>query len=65
MEVVEVMKNGDFTASLAASIYDECITVWGGFQEISIEHLNKEANQVAHEIPRQSYDYENELNLGR
>jgi len=54
MEVVEVMKNGGFTASSAAAIYDECITVWGGFQEISIEHLNREANQVAHELARQA-----------
>jgi len=30
MEVVEVMKNGGFTANSAAAIYDECITVWGG-----------------------------------
>ena len=29
MEVVEVMKNGGFTASSTAAIYDECITVWG------------------------------------
>ena len=26
----------------------------GGFQEISIEHLNREANQVAHELARQA-----------
>jgi len=55
MEVVEVMKNGGFTGNSAAAIYDECVTVWGGgFQEISIQHLNREANQVAHELARQA-----------
>jgi hypothetical protein len=44
MEVVEVMKNGGFTTNSAAAMYAECITVWGRFQEISIEHLNREAN---------------------
>jgi hypothetical protein len=45
MEVVEIMKNEGFTANSAVAIYDECNVVWSGFQEISIEHLNREANQ--------------------
>ena len=47
MEVVEIMENDSFTANSAASIYDECNIVCSGFQEISIEHLSREANQVA------------------
>jgi ribonuclease HI len=54
MEVVEIMKNEGFTANLATTIYDDCNIVWSGFQEISIEHLNREANQVAHELARQA-----------
>jgi len=54
MEVVQIMKNEGFTANSAAAVYDECITVWNGFQEISIEHLCREANQVAHELARQA-----------
>jgi ribonuclease HI len=54
MEVVEIMGNGGFTANLAAAIYDECNIVWSGFEEISIEHLSREANQVAHELARQA-----------
>jgi ribonuclease HI len=42
MEVVEIMKNGGFTANSAAAIYDELNIVWGDFQEISIEHLSRE-----------------------
>ena len=54
MEVVEIMENDSFTVNSAASIYDECNIVCSGFQEISIEHLSREANQVAHELARQS-----------
>jgi ribonuclease HI len=54
MEVVETMENTGFTANSAAAIYDECNIVWNGFQEISIEHLSREANQVAHELARQA-----------
>jgi ribonuclease HI len=54
MEVVEIIKNGGFMRNSAAAIYDECNIVWGGFQEISIKHLSREANQVAHELARQA-----------
>ena len=30
------------------------IIVWNGFQEISIKHLNREANKVAHGLARQA-----------
>jgi len=52
MDIVEIMRNGGFTANSAAAIYDESHTVWCGFQEISIEHCNRDANQVAHELAR-------------
>jgi hypothetical protein len=41
--------------------------VWNGFQEIFIEHLSREANQVAHELARQAmiskanYIYDDDL----
>jgi len=54
MEVVEIMGNGGFTANSAAATYDECNIAWSGFEEISIEHLSREANQVAHELARQA-----------
>jgi hypothetical protein len=54
MEVVEIMRNRGFTTNSSAAIYDECDIVWGGFQEISIEHSSREANQVAHELARQA-----------
>ena len=46
--------NGGFTANSAAAIYDECTTVWSGFQDIFIEHLWRAPNQVAHELDRQA-----------
>ena len=54
MEVVEIMGDGGFTANSAAAIYDECITIWLGFQKISIEHCRRETNQVAHELAKKS-----------
>jgi hypothetical protein len=53
MEVVEIMRDGGF-GELSSRIYDECVTVWSGFQEISIKHLSRDANQVAHELVRQA-----------
>ena len=54
MEVIEIMSNGGFTANSAAAIYDECNIVWSGFQKISIEHVSRDANQVAHALARQA-----------
>ena len=54
LEVVQTMENGGFIANSAAAIYDECSIVWNGFQEISIEHLSREANNVAHALARQA-----------
>ena len=48
------MGNAGFTAKSAVAVYDECNIVWGGFQEIAIEHTSREANQVAHELARQA-----------
>jgi hypothetical protein len=54
VEVVEIMRDESFTVNLTAAIFDECITVWSRFQEMSIEHLIKDANQVSHELARQT-----------
>ena len=54
MEVTEIMSNEGFTTNSAAAIYDECNTVWRGFQKISIEHVSRDANQVAHAQARQA-----------
>lgn len=51
------MKNkmdGSFTASAAAPIFDECYNRWKDFPMATIEHYDREANQVAHELARQA-----------
>ena len=50
MEVVQTIKDGGFSTNLAAVLYDECNIIWSGFQDISIEHCSREANQAAHEL---------------
>ena len=64
MEVVETMKEGGFSANSAAAIYDECIIIWSGFQEISIEHCSRDANRVAHELARRAMQTKDKLYLG-
>jgi ribonuclease HI len=54
MEIVEVMKKGASQQTQLLQYMMNASLFGGGFQEISIEHLNREANQVAHELARQA-----------
>ena len=54
MEVAEIMKEGGFSTISLSAIYDECITLWSWFQEISIEHCSRDLNGVAHELARRA-----------
>jgi len=54
MEVVQTMKDGGFTANSATALYDECNIIWSRFQDIMIEHCNREANQAAHNLARRA-----------
>jgi hypothetical protein len=54
MEVVQIMKDGGFSANSAAAIYDECNIIWSDFQDISMEHCSRAANQVAHNLARRA-----------
>jgi hypothetical protein len=50
------MKNGGFSATSSAAIYDDCNILWSGFDSVSVEFCNREANQVAaHELARDAY----------
>ena len=40
-EVVETMKQGGFSATASAAIYEECVQLWQEFTSISIEHCNR------------------------
>jgi ribonuclease HI len=55
VQVVEIMKNGGFSATSSAAIYDDCSILWSAFGKVSIEHCNREANQVAHELATVSF----------
>jgi ribonuclease HI len=54
MEIVQTMKDGGFTANSAAALYDKCNIICCGFQDITIEHCNREANQAAHSLARRA-----------
>jgi hypothetical protein len=49
MEVVQGM-----SATASGPIYEECVQGWQDFGSISIDHVHREANTVAHEIAREA-----------
>ena len=53
MQVVTTIREG-FSATTAAAVYDECLSIWMTFSSISIEHCNRDANQVVHELAKQT-----------
>ena len=50
--VVDTMMQSGFSSTSAAAIYDACSVLWSGFNEVSVEYFNREANKVAHELAR-------------
>jgi hypothetical protein len=38
-----------------APFFYECYNLWKDFAEISIEHCDRESNQVAHELVQQAF----------
>lgn len=55
LEVLETMRDGDFSSMATVAIYDECNIMWHGFDCVSIEHCNREANQLAHVLVRVAF----------
>ena len=51
LEVVETMRLG-ISSLVGGPIYDECFSLRQEFDAISIEHYDREANCVAHEIAK-------------
>ena len=41
------------------SVFDDCKLMWDGFGTISIEHCNRNSNQVAHELARLAFRTKN------
>jgi hypothetical protein len=50
------MRDGGFCATAAAAIYDDCKIIWSGFGKVDVEHCHREANQMAHELARDSFE---------
>lgn len=55
-QVIDTMKEGGFSATSSADIFDDCRLLDTGFREITFEHCNREANEVAHELARHSFN---------
>ena len=44
LEVMEIMKQGGYSATAGAPIYDECMVLWQDFNSIFIDHCNRDIN---------------------
>ena len=55
MEVIEATKDGGFTATAAAAILFYCNLLASGFAKVVFEHFPREANVVAHELAKFSF----------
>jgi ribonuclease HI len=53
-EVIDTMIDDGFTASAAAPIFEDCYNIWNDLSMATIEHCDREANQVAHELAWQA-----------
>ena len=51
MEFVDTMKSG-VTSTAGAPNFYECFQLWQSFESISLEHCDREANKVAHELAK-------------
>jgi ribonuclease HI len=58
-QVVETMRDDGFCATAATAIYDDCKIMWSGFDRVEVEHCHREANPVAHEFARVSFESTN------
>jgi hypothetical protein len=50
--VVETIKNGAISHRVAAAVFDDCYHIACEFIKISLEHIPREVNVVAHELAR-------------
>ena len=55
-EVIDIIKDGGFTASASAPILEVCYDLWRDLPLAIIKHCDREANQVAHELARQALE---------
>jgi ribonuclease HI len=60
-QVIDTMKEGGFSATSSAAIFDDCRLLATGFREITFEHCNREANEIAHEARHSFHDRINRI----
>ena len=47
--MVETTKDGGFSGTFTADVYDECATIWSG-----TKHCSRDANHAAHELAKRA-----------
>jgi hypothetical protein len=54
-EVVQTMNDGGFSATTATPIFYDCNLLASGFSKVNFEYFPREANIVAHELAKSSF----------
>jgi hypothetical protein len=54
-EVVQTMNDGGFSATAATAIFYDCNLLASGFSKVNFEYCPREANIVAHELAKSSF----------
>ena len=62
LQVVEAMQDGGFSPTTLVVIFHEYHILRLGLDNITIEHCNREANGVAHELARHAFISKNSCN---
>uniref|UniRef100_A0A453ESG0 RNase H type-1 domain-containing protein n=1 Tax=Aegilops tauschii subsp. strangulata TaxID=200361 RepID=A0A453ESG0_AEGTS len=52
MEVIDTMKNRGQSAGVAAAVFEDCYFMACDFPLTRVEHCNRVANKVSHELAR-------------
>jgi hypothetical protein len=61
-EVVETMNDGGFSATAAIAIFYDCNLLVSGFSKVNFEYCPREANIVAHELAKSSFQSSSSCN---
>jgi hypothetical protein len=64
-QVIDTKKKGGFSVTLFATISEDCELLATSVRDIKFEQCNREANEVAHELARHSFNNRAECFLGQ
>jgi hypothetical protein len=61
-EVISLCSGNDRKRGPSTAIYANCFSMMGRFGKVEFAHYQREANQVAHEIAKECFRFQNSCN---